>query len=740
MDFSAGLNDRQKEAVLHTEGPLLIMAGAGSGKTRVVTHKIAYLIKEKGIFPGNILAITFTNKAATEMKTRVADLLNTDVDHMWMGTFHSICVRILRRDIDKIGYDRSFTIYDRDDQKTVVKECMKEVNVDKEMYKETALIARISDFKDKGIDPDTFINQNYKDFKERKVGEIYELYQKKLKKYNAMDFDDLIIKAVELLSENPEILEYYQKKFQYIFVDEYQDTNNIQYRLVRMLSKHHKNICVVGDQSQSIYSWRGADISNIMNFEKDFPGAKVILLEQNYRSTQKILKVANEVIKHNYEKIKKNLWTDNSQGDTVVYESCEYSEEEAYFVSKKIHEFIYKGYKYADMAILYRTNVQSRTFEEAFMTEHIPYKVVGGLKFYDRKEVKDIIAYVKFVQNPNDNISLKRIINTPKRGIGLSTIEKIEAFATDTGDSIYGSILSMDEIPTLTGRAKSSLKPFVELMNRFIAMKEIMGIKDFVEEVVNSSGYVAELQADGTVESKTRIENIQDFISVALTFEEKNEEATMEDFLASIALLSDVDKTVDTDNMITMMTVHSAKGLEFPIVFLVGMEDGLFPISRSFDSENDMEEERRLCYVAVTRAEKHLIITNAQKRTIYGNTNYTMPSRFLDEMGDTIEKAAPKKTIRDEYRKMSTETKPEERLVNVIDLNKSNLITPKPVVRNTVDLGLEVGSKIKHKKWGIGTVVMIKKRDDGESELTIAFDNEGLKKLVQSLAPIEVIS
>lgn len=740
MDFLAGLNDRQKEAVLHTEGPLLIMAGAGSGKTRVVTHKIAYLIKEKGIFPGNILAITFTNKAATEMKTRVADLLNTDVDHMWMGTFHSICVRILRRDIDKIGYDRSFTIYDRDDQKTVVKECMKEVNVDKEMYKETALIARISDFKDKGIDPDTFINQNYKDFKERKVGEIYELYQKKLKKYNAMDFDDLIIKAVELLSENPEILDYYQKKFQYIFVDEYQDTNNIQYRLVRMLSKHHKNICVVGDQSQSIYSWRGADISNIMNFEKDFPGAKVILLEQNYRSTQKILKVANEVIKHNYEKIKKNLWTDNSEGDTVVYESCEYSEEEAYFVSKKIHEFIYKGYKYSDMAILYRTNVQSRTFEEAFMTEHIPYKVVGGLKFYDRKEVKDIIAYVKFVQNPNDNISLKRIINTPKRGIGLSTIEKIEAFATDNGDSIYGAILSMDEIPTLTGRAKSSLKPFVELMNRFMAMKEIMGIKDFVEEVVNSSGYVAELQADGTVESKTRIENIQDFISVALTFEEKNEEATMEDFLASIALLSDVDKTVDTDNMITMMTVHSAKGLEFPIVFLVGMEDGLFPISRSFDSENDMEEERRLCYVAVTRAEKHLIITNAQKRTIYGNTNYTMPSRFLDEMGDTIEKAAPKKTIRDEYRKMSTETKPEERLVNVIDLNKSNLITPKPVVRNTVDLGLEVGSKIKHKKWGIGTVVMIKKRDDGESELTIAFDNEGLKKLVQSLAPIEVIS
>ncbi len=742
MDFVAGLNDRQKEAVLHTEGPLLIMAGAGSGKTRVVTHKIAYLIEEKKIYPGNILAITFTNKAAAEMKLRVSELLNIDVDHMWMGTFHSICVRILRRDIDKIGYDRSFTIYDRDDQKTVVKECIKELNVDKDMYKENTVIARISGLKDEGTDPDTFINLNYQDFRERNIGEIYALYQKKLKRNNALDFDDLLIKAVDLLRENPDILDYYQKRFKYIFVDEYQDTNKIQYALVKMLSKHHGNICVVGDQSQSIYSWRGADISNIMDFEKDFPGAKVILLEQNYRSTQKILKVANEVIKHNYEEISKNLWTDNQEGDTVIYESCDYSEEEAFFVAKKIREFMDKGYRPSDFAILYRTNVQSRPFEEAFMTEHLPYKMVGGLKFYDRKEVKDIIAYIKFVQNPNDNVSLKRIINTPKRGIGSSTIDKIEDFASQTDDSIYGAILSMEEIPTLTARARTSLKPFVELMNRFMAMKEIMGIKEFVEEVINTSGYVAELEKEGTIEAKTRIENIQDFISVALVFEEKNGGASMEDFLSTISLMSDVDKTVDTDNMITLMTVHSAKGLEFPVVFLVGMEDGLFPISRSFENDQDMEEERRLCYVAVTRAEKHLFITNAKRRTIYGNTNYTMPSRFLDEMGETIERPIPKKVIKEyfsEDNEMPRKNRPEERLVNVIDYSKPNLSTLKPMVRNKEELSLELGTKIKHKKWGIGTVVMINKRDDGEREITIAFDKEGLKKLVESIAPIEVV-
>ena len=737
MDFLEGLNDRQREAVLHEEGPLLIMAGAGSGKTRVVTSKIAYLIEEKNVFPGNILAITFTNKAALEMKTRVADLLNMDVERMWMGTFHSICVRILRRYIDKLGYNKSFTIYDRDDQVTLVKECIKEMNVDKSMYKESTLLGRISRFKDSQIDPDTFINENYKDFKERTVGEIYALYQKKLKFYNALDFDDLIIKAVELLKDNPSILDYYQDKFKYIFVDEYQDTNKIQYRLVKLLSGKSKIICVVGDSDQSIYSWRQADITNILDFEKDFPGASVVLLEQNYRSTQNILNVANKVIRNNTERKDKSLWTDNLEGDTITYEQCEYSQEEAFFVTKKIHELIYNGYKPSDIAILYRTNVQSRTFEEAFATEGLPYKIVGGLKFYDRKEVKDLIAYLKFIQNPNDNISLKRIINTPKRGIGNSTIQKIEEYATMSGDSIYGSILSLDEIPDLTGRAQYSLKPFVEMMNRFMAMKEIMGIKDFIEEVINSSGYVDELEKEDTIESKSRIENIKDFLSVALTFEAKNEGAVMEDFLSSVSLMSDMDKTIDSDDLITMMTVHSAKGLEFPIIFLVGMEEGLFPISRSFDNDKDLEEERRLCYVAITRAEKHLIITNAQKRTIYGSTNYTMPSRFIDEMGDSIIKKVTRKIVK--TTKSDLETRPEEKLLNIVDFDQSNYITPKPIVRNKKDLAIDIGSKIMHKKWGVGTVVMIKVRDDGDKELTIAFDKEGLKKLLQSIAPIEVV-
>lgn len=737
MDLLVGLNDRQKEAVLHSEGPLLIMAGAGSGKTRVVTHKIAYLIEEKNVFPGSILAITFTNKAAAEMKTRVADLLNIDVDRMWMGTFHSICVRILRRDIDKIGFDKSFTIYDRDDQVTLVKECIKEENIDKDMYKESYLLARISSLKDSQTDPDTFINENYKDIKERTVGEIYALYQKKLKSYNALDFDDLIIRAVEVLSNNPIILDYYQNKFKYVFVDEYQDTNKIQYTLVKLLSDKHRNICVVGDSDQSIYAWRGADITNIMNFEKDFPGAMVVKLEQNYRSTQNILNVANQVIKNNSERKEKRLWTDNTEGDIIIHEQCEYSEEEAFFVAKKIQEFIYKGYKPSDIAILYRTNVQSRTFEEAFISEGLPYKIVGGLKFYDRKEVKDLIAYLKFIQNPNDNISLKRIINTPKRGIGNSTIEKIESYAAETEDSIYGALLSIGDISTLTGRATNSIKPFVELMNRFMAMKEIMGIKEFIEEVINSAGYVAELEKENTIEAKTRIENIKDFLSVALTFEEKNEGANMEDFLASVSLLSDMDKTIDSDNLITMMTVHSAKGLEFPIIFLVGMEEGLFPISRSFDNEKDMEEERRLCYVAITRAEQQLIITHAQKRTIYGSTNYTMPSRFLDEMGDSIEKKVTRKIIKTTKRDL--ENRPEEKLVNIVDFNESNYVTPKATARNTFDLEINVGTKVKHKKWGIGTVVMLKNREDGDKEITIAFDKEGLKKLLQSIAPIQVV-
>lgn len=732
MDYLKGLNDRQREAVLHTEGPLLILAGAGSGKTRVVTHKIAYLIEEKGVFPGNILAITFTNKAANEMKERVAKLLSTMVEDMWIGTFHSICVRILRRDIDKIGYNRSFTIYDREDQITLIRECIKERNLNKDMYKESAILSHISNLKDNMVDPNTYINHNYSDFYLRNVGELYLLYEEKLKQYNALDFDDLIIKAVELLKTYPRVLDYYQRKFQYIFVDEYQDTNKIQYELVRLLSDRHKNICVVGDPDQSIYSWRNADISNILDFEKDFENATTIILEQNYRSTKNILRVANNVIKNNFDRKEKNLWTDNGEGEPIVYKELDNSEDEAIFVAGKISELMNKGYNLSDFAILYRTNAQSRSFEEIFVRNNIPYKIVGGVKFYDRKEVKDILAYLKVLDNPADNISLKRIINVPKRGIGNATVEKLEEIASDMGISIYEVLLDLDQVDGLSSRVKNNLKPFIHMMNRLMALKEIMGIKDFIEEVINTTGYLSDLERENSIEAQTRIENIKELISVAIDFEVRTGESSLEEFLATIALLSDIDKTTDETNVVTLMTVHSAKGLEFPVVFLVGMEEGLFPISRALDNEADLEEERRLCYVAITRAEKLLFITNAKIRTIYGNVNYTLPSRFINEMGDAIERSE-KEAYKKKLLHIKDFTKKED---DVIDI-KPFFRRAKPSIRNE-NLEVNLGDKVKHKTFGIGTVVQIKDRDN-DKELVVSFEGEGLKRLLLSIAPIEIM-
>ncbi|MCF6465411.1 UvrD-helicase domain-containing protein [Clostridium sp. Cult2] len=1090
MDFIEGLNERQKEAVLHTEGPLLILAGAGSGKTKVLTHRIAYLIEEKGIFPGNILAITFTNKAANEMKERVDYLLDGNMDDIWMGTFHSVCVRMLRWNIDKIGYDRSFSIYDRDDQITVMKECIKELDLSKDMYKERSIINVISSLKDKMIKPDTYINQNYNDYYCRNVGELYALYEKKLKSNNALDFDDLIIKTVELLKSNPDVLDYYQRKFKYIFVDEFQDTNKIQYELVRLLSQRYKNLCVVGDDDQcviegskittpngliaieelrekdkvysasgkgeilegaiskiikkeyeglivkiktksgkivkatpnhimfgklnsepgvlyvylmyrkdkgyrigitqgvrsregqivnglmvrlnqehgdkiwilrtceskeeaifyeqlfsvkyqiptvcfhvmgrnislgqeyidrlfdeidtennvvklmedlllfeeyphhrpngvisgqtirrignlnffsgrksglelgwyshrisfntsgdelkknvitsnfpvrngkrstwrietervdydeafqygkdlqaldeeieiverarltedtyfnfmpaahirpsmsipvyedgkiiedlvdettveeykgfvydisvpnfrqyicegivvhnSIYGWRGADITNILDFEKDFPNTKIIKLEQNYRSTQNILNVANHVIKNNLERKDKKLWTDNEEGNQVVVESLLDSDEEAYFVANKIEELIDEGYKPSDFAILYRTNAQSRTFEEIFMRKNIPYKIVGGLRFYDRKEIKDIIAYLKLIQNPVDNVSLKRIINVPKRGIGNATLEKIEEYANGTGESIYSALLNVEEIPNLSTRAKNSLKSFIDMINKLMAMKEVMGLKEFLEEVIYGVGYIKELEEEASIESQTRLDNIREFISVAIDFEITNPEGTLEDFLAGVSLLSDVDKTEDIKNSVTLLTVHSAKGLEFPVVFMVGMEEGLFPISRALDSESELEEERRLCYVAITRAEKLLFITQVKLRTIYGNTNYSLPSRFIDEIpeGYTISST-------DRIRRRISNNK--KGLVTVHDYTKGNR---KPIAKPSIDnTDVDLGAKVKHNKWGVGTIVQIKERDN-DKEIVIAFDKVGLKRLLLSIAPIEIL-
>ena len=731
MDFIKGLNDRQKEAVLHTEGPLLILAGAGSGKTRVLTHRIAYLIEEKGIFPGNILAITFTNKAANEMKERVAGLLDGDINNIWMGTFHSICVRILRRDIDKIGFQKSFSIYDRDDQITLVKECIKEINLDKDMYKERVVLSIISSLKDSMTKPDTYINQNYNDFYKRNVGEVYALYEKKLKGNNALDFDDLIIKTVELFKTNPTILEYYQNKFRYIFVDEYQDTNKIQYEFIRLLSGKRKNLCVVGDDDQSIYKFRGADITNILNFEKDFPNTKIIKLEQNYRSTQNILDVANHVIKNNYERKDKKLWTANEEGSQVVVENVVDSDEEAYFVANKMEELMTEGYKPSDFAILYRTNAQSRSFEEVFMRRNISYKLVGGLRFYDRREIKDIIAYLKLIQNPVDDVSLKRIINVPKRGIGNVTMERIEEYANKTGESLYSAILSVDEIPKLSKRATDNLKKFADMINNFFAMKEVMDLKEFIEKIIYDTGYIKELEEEGSIESRTRLDNIREFISVAVDFEVTNPDGTLEDFLADISLLSDVDKTADVDNSVTLLTVHSAKGLEFPVVFMVGMEEGLFPISRALNNESELEEERRLCYVAITRAERLLYITYAKIRTIYGNTNYTLPSRFIEEIPENL----VAKSAKVEKVKPITDKK---QLVKVRDFSgKAQKSKLKPKV--SVDSGkIKVGIKVSHKKWGIGTIVQVKDRDN-DKEIVIAFDKVGLKRLLLSIAPIEIL-
>lgn len=729
MDYLKGLNARQREAVLHTEGPLLILAGAGSGKTRVLTHRIAYLIEEKGVFPGNILAITFTNKAANEMKERVANLLGGDIDNIWMGTFHSIGVRILRRDIDKIGYEKNFSIYDRDDQITLMKECIKEKDVNKDIYKEKSILATISSLKDAMISPDTYINKNYNDFYRRNIGELYALYQKKLKQNNALDFDDLIVKTLELLRVDPMVLDYYQKKFKYIFIDEFQDTNKSQYELIRLLSNKHRNLCVVGDDDQSIYKFRGADITNILNFEKDFSDTKIIKLEQNYRSTKNILNVANHVIKNNSERKDKSLWTDNEDGDLVVVESLPDSQDEAYFVANMAEKLMDEGYKPSDFAILYRTNAQSRSFEEVFMKKGIPYKIVGGLRFYDRREIKDILAYLKLIQNPNDDISLKRIINVPRRGIGNVTMEKVEEYASSVGESIYTVLQDLEGIPNLSTRAINNLKEFVEIINNLMDIKDQMSIKDFIGEVLDITGYIRELEKENNIESRTRLENIKEFVSVAIDFEVRNPEGTLEDFLANVSLLSDVDKTEDLENSATMLTVHSAKGLEFPVVFLVGMEEGLFPISRALEDESELEEERRLCYVAITRAQELLFITYAKIRTIYGNVNYSLPSRFIEEIPENLI------TTIEESSGLSKDNN--RQLINVIDYTKrSDSFAPQFPNNNE---NIKVGTKVSHKKWGVGTVVQVKGRE-GDKEIIIAFDESvGLKRLLLSIAPIEIM-
>ncbi|ADL69570.1 ATP-dependent DNA helicase PcrA [Thermoanaerobacterium thermosaccharolyticum DSM 571] len=716
MNILDKLNDRQKEAVVTTEGPLLILAGAGSGKTRVLTHRIAYLIKEKRVSPANILAITFTNKAAQEMKDRVESLLGY-VGDIWVSTFHSACVRILRRDIEKIGYDKNFVIYDTQDQKSLVSDCIKELDLNEKQYTPKSMLSAISKAKDKMISPDEYLLEFGNDYRNKKVADVYKLYQKKLKKDNALDFDDIIIKTIELFKKDEGILRYYQDKFRYIMVDEYQDTNRPQYEFVNLLAKRYRNLCVVGDDDQSIYGWRGADIKNILDFEKDYPEAKVIKLEQNYRSTQIILDAANNVIDNNIKRKKKQLWTDNKDGEKIIVCEVQNEREEANFIIDRIKDLIANGRKYSDFAILYRTNAQSRIFEEACMMNDIPYKLVGALRFYDRKEIKDIIAYLRILVNPYDDVSLKRIINVPKRGIGESTVSALEQYAREHDTSMYFAIPDVE----LKGRARKVLDNFKNFIDDLINQLDFMNIIEVIDYILEKTGYMDELKADDTKESESRIENINEFIGAAREFMETSEDKSLESFLSGITLVSDIDTAGDIGESVVLMTLHSAKGLEFPVVFMAGMEEGIFPSSMSFIDEHELEEERRLCYVGITRAKERLFMTYARTRNLYGKPQYNTASRFINEIPQDLIVEYDKGAIkRNDYESVSSYINTFARKAN----DKANY---------------NPGDKVEHKLWGIGTVVNVEGIGE-ERELTVAFPNVGIKRLSLKYAPIRAIS
>lgn len=746
-----GLNDKQKEAVLHGDGPMLILAGAGSGKTRVLTHRIARLVDERGIRPWNIMAITFTNKAAKEMKERIESLIGFGASEMWISTFHSACVRILRRDIEKLGYDRNFVIYDSGDQQTLIKDCLKELNYNDKNFPPRSVLEQIGTAKDELIDPVSYVKMNQGDFRLDKIGNIYTLYQKKLHENNALDFDDLIRLTVKLFNEAPAVLEYYQKKFRYILVDEYQDTNTSQYTLVNMLSEGHGNLCVVGDDDQSIYGWRGANIRNILEFEKDHKGCKVIKLEQNYRSTPNILEIANCVIKNNRGRKSKQLWTDNERGFAPLLYKAGDQYDEGRFVADTTRKTVGREeFKYGDIAVLYRTNAQSRVFEEQFMKEGIPYRMYGGLKFYDRKEIRDVIAYLRVILNSSDNISLKRIINVPRRGIGAATVEKAERIALEEGVSIF-SVISKAEQYTDLARAEKKLKGFCSLINSLKSMSEVMPVSTLIDELNDKSDIISEYELENTPEARTRIENIKEFGSVAIEFEkgvgDDPEEKSLEAFLAQISLVSDVDELNEENGAVTLMTIHSSKGLEFPMVFLVGMEEGIFPGMRSMESEEEMEEERRLCYVGITRAKKVLYLTHAFARTIYGKTERYMPSRFLSEIPEElIEPAAGSSSQPLGWQNVPTGVF-NKGIYKQVNTSKGGFDGDRvsfgsgPVQRgftanSASAASLSVGQKVIHKKFGTG--VIKKLEGEGKSQQAeIEFEGVGMRRLMTAYANLQ---
>ena len=761
------LNNKQKEAVENTEGPVLVIAGAGSGKTKVLTHKIAFLIQEKQVKPWNILAITFTNKAANEMKQRVENLLSDSSNDIWMGTFHSICVRILRRYIDRIGFDSSFIIFDTSDQRTLVKDCLKELKVDDKLFTDRAVLSEISNAKNEMLEPKAYSVKYANDFRKETIGKVYELYQKRLRENNAIDFDDIINYTIKILTENQDVLEYYTEKFKYVLVDEYQDTNKAQFMLISILASKYGNITVVGDNDQGIYSFRGADISNILNFERDFPGTKIIKLEQNYRCTGNILKAANAVIKHNETKYDKKLWTENNEGNIPCIYSGDDEYDEASYIINQIRFLKTEEYfKFSDFAVLYRMNSQSRAIEDILRREDIPYKIIGGLKFYERKEIKDIIAYLRLIFNPSDNMSLKRIINEPKRGIGKTSLDNIAKISEETGNSMYDIIKNAEKYGL--NRVYLNSREFIEAIEELRSKKDNMLISDLIKETLKKTGYTKALELENTVEAETRIQNLDEFLTVAIEFEEESADNTLAEFLEGITLSSDVDNLEDEEESVTLMTLHSAKGLEFPVVFLVGMEEGIFPGYKSIGEPKELEEERRLFYVGITRAKQYLYLTCAKRRTIFGSTSYNSISRFVKEIPselldgyEEIVNSKNEDTFNDssykwEYGKASGSKVKTYK----IDNNASEI---KNVASNTnnntnnfafrtaesflksfeskknVNIQeYEAGQRVYHKKFGEGTINKVEQEGD-DLKVDICFDKVGNKRLMAKFAGLQII-
>lgn len=721
-----GLNKEQQQAVQHTEGPLLILAGAGSGKTKVLTVRIAHLLAQ-GVNPYEILAITFTNKAAKEMKSRVEGLVGDVANRIWLSTFHSFCAKFLRFELDNfLGYNSNFTIYDTSDSQAVIKAALKALNLDDKYYPVGAMIGAISDAKNKLLFASDFRKQA-RDFYQQKVADVYEYYERELRKNNALDFDDLLLVAVKLLQSNEAVLDKYSKRFRYVMIDEYQDTNHAQYLLAKLLASHWKNIAVVGDADQSIYAWRGADIQNILDFEKDYPNCTSIKLEQNYRSTKIILDAANAVIENNEGRPKKNLWTDKTEGAKIQHFTAQSEHEEAAFIGDTIakkHDI--HGVPYGDMAILYRTNAQSRVLEEALIKRALPYTMVGGTKFYDRKEIKDVLAYLRVLYNPFDDLSLLRIINVPKRSIGATTVAKLQDYARANGTSLFMTLTQLHLVDTIKGKTKEKLEEFGILIFTLVAEMEDKTVLDILESILDRTGYLAQLEESTDPQDQARAENIGELLSVAKDFQDTNPSGTVEDFLEQVALVNDVDSFEQEESKVTLMTLHAAKGLEFPIVFLCGLEEGLFPHSRTLMNPEEIEEERRLAYVGITRAEKELYISNATTRTVFGRTSSYLPSRFIDEIPEElVDGLRAKRKVPDDIKRhvpqhMSVTSRP----------------VTKPIVRNEVIADWKVGDTAIHSKWGNGKVINVTGEGAG-MKLTIEFPTQGVRVVMAKFAPVK---